>query len=733
MNENLTFSVERAQPDLTDCDREPVAFPGAIQACGTILVSDTAIQSKIVCCGANLNEYLGASPEQVLGKNLTDVLPLSLPPAWSRAETENVSRIHLQHEDLDVSIHKHRSLLITELRRGDSKGKGERSHLHLSLGHLAQELEVEELCQAICQSVQELAGIHRVMVYRFLPDWTGEVVAESCSDGRLYQGLRFPATDIPQPAREVYLRNWLRVIFDTRGTDVGLVGIDGFDPNALDLTQSLLRSTSPIHLEYLNNMGVRSSLSGSLRVKGKLWGLVACHHDEPIQLSPEKVSALESCLEIASLRLSERLDAKTKSYRTGISKQLKRLDIAMAGSNLFRLDRQFELIADLLENHCFVMRYQGKWLCSQAKDENGLIDAICSAESELPPGDKLFYSDSFEPTAEQGLPGLMLLRPQFGHNLILAWLRSPDAYTIRWAGDPRKNTLKSVGQTRLQPRASFQEYVENVKDRSRPWTDLDVWTISQLLDALTDMAARHSRELEVKNEALNLSNRELESFAFMASHDLREPIRGIHSYAEFLLEDYGEVLGEDGRGFTNGVLRLSERMEALLQSLLYYAKLGSEPIRLEVLSLSELIADTIELFPAVSSDQFEVMADLPQVLGHRPFLNEIFTNLVSNAIKYTDPSDRRIEFLFEPATLSTEKLAVAVKDNGIGVATEDHQRIFNLFRRLHPPEEYGGGSGAGLTIARKLVERQGGKMWIESSLGEGAEFWFTLPNVAPTG
>ncbi|HXE80547.1 MAG TPA: ATP-binding protein [Vicinamibacterales bacterium] len=240
---------------------------------------------------------------------------------------------------------------------------------------------------------------------------------------------------------------------------------------------------------------------------------------------------------------------------------------------------------------------------------------------------------------------------------------------------------------------------------------------------------RAEQELARRNEELEQTNRELDDFAYIASHDLKEPLRGIHNYSQFLLEDYANRLDEEGREKLGTLVRLSRRMEALIDSLLHYSRLGRGDLALTDVDVNELLAEVLELHAVTLREKdidVRVPRPLPTVRADRDRLGEVLANLITNAVKYNDKSERWIEIgTVEPA--EDDSVTFYVRDNGIGIQERHLDAVFRIFKRLHSRDEFGGGTGAGLTIVRKIVDRHQGRVWIESSPGVGTTVFFSLP------
>jgi two-component system, chemotaxis family, sensor kinase Cph1 len=323
------------------------------------------------------------------------------------------------------------------------------------------------------------------------------------------------------------------------------------------------------------------------------------------------------------------------------------------------------------------------------------------------------------------------------------WFRPEAVQTVNWGGNPNKPVeVLGNGEVRLSPRKSFAAWQETVRGQSLPWKPCEIEAVLELRSAIVGIVLRKADELAKINVELERSNSELDSFAYIASHDLKEPLRGIHNYSSFLIEDYADVLNEDGVSKLQTLVRLTQRMEDLINSLLHFSRLGRVELDLKRTDLNELVhtvLDVLSISLEHTNVEIRIPKSLPVVMCDRVQMSEVFTNLISNAIKYNDRDQKWVEIGFLDAVESSRKRLVDddetpemimtfyVKDNGIGIPEHHLDTIFRIFKRLHSPTKYGGGTGAGLTIAKKIVERHGGTIWVESSQGQGSTFYFTLP------
>ncbi len=249
---------------------------------------------------------------------------------------------------------------------------------------------------------------------------------------------------------------------------------------------------------------------------------------------------------------------------------------------------------------------------------------------------------------------------------------------------------------------------------------------------------RTTEALKKRNEDLARSNRELDDFAYIASHDLKEPLRGISNYAAFLAEDYADSIDDDGREMMLTLTKLAQRLETLIDSLRHYSRMGRSRISRKKTDLTEVVDKAVAAVQTSLEDhQFDVRIPqpLPTVRGDAASLREAFRHLIQNAVIYNNSDDKWVEIGFSAAEHAAPDgsrgrrrpgQVFYVRDNGIGMRERHLGTIFRIFRRLHARDRYGGGPGAGLTFVKKIVERHGGKIWVESNVGEGSTFYFTL-------
>lgn len=261
----------------------------------------------------------------------------------------------------------------------------------------------------------------------------------------------------------------------------------------------------------------------------------------------------------------------------------------------------------------------------------------------------------------------------------------------------------AVSEIDLHNRRAFAGIVRDITERK----------------AAAEALAQRTRELEE-------SNRELEDFTYVVSHDLKEPLRGIEGFSSFLTEDYSRVIGEEGRRYLANIRESTVRMKALIEDLLELSRIGrikEEHTRIDVAQMIEEVRRDLEFSIREKGVDFRVQPDLPAITGEAIHLKEVFKNLISNAVKFSRPTAGVVEIGCEPAEGAFQFF---VRDDGIGIDSQYHERIFQIFQRLNRREDYEG-TGAGLAICKKVITSHGGRIWVESALGQGSTFRFTVP------
>ncbi|MEM8676448.1 MAG: ATP-binding protein [Cyanobacteria bacterium P01_G01_bin.67] len=761
-----TTDINLQNSDLTNCDREPIHVPNLIQPHG-VLIAIAADTYQILQVSLNTESMLGIKPQELLEQPLAKLLGKQQVAAIKRCLEEDFEQVNPIPIELasgesvksfDGIAHRNGEIIILELEPSIPTQKANFEHFYRlvksPISRIQKTSTLDELCQATAQEIKGISGFDRVMVYRFDQEGSGTVIAEaSAAELESFLGLRYPATDIPKQAKYLYTLNYLRLIPDAAYEPVGIT--PQYNPltnQPLDMRMSVLRSVSPLHTEYLGNMGVTASMSISLIKNQQLWGLIACHHNTPKQVSYEIRTICEFIGQIVSFELAAKEDTQDSEYRIKLkSIQSQFVEIISQREDLqTALTENHQLLLDLVSADGVALCFGEKIiLIGNTPKQKAIVMMLPWLECQFHQ-DVLYETNCLgqqdhdlvvNQTTASGILALQISRIQ---KTFIIWFRREVVQTVDWGGNPNKAVeIKTDGTMRMSPRKSFAKWQETVREKSLPWKACEIEAALELRSSIVGIVLRKADELAQVNKELSRSNVELDAFAYIASHDLKEPLRGIYNYSSFLIEDYGAILGDDGAEKLNTLMRLTHRMEDLINSLLHYSRLGRAELQQKPTDLNDLVAGVLDVIKASARDsqvEFKIPRFLPKINCDRTQINELFTNLISNGIKYNQKEQKILEIgyldpddpvLVEYALAHSDQKELStvfyVRDNGIGIRERHLESIFRIFKRLHGQKKYGGGTGAGLTIAKKIVERHGGEIWVKSIYNKGSTFYFTLP------
>ncbi len=765
--EGKVYSIKQHGLTIANCDREPVQTPGCVQAYGALLVV-RARDLTISQVSENCADHLGLVPADLLEKRIGEVttpeIEAAIAAEMQRGKLEGsprwVASLRRTTEApvYDVIVHTSGDLVIVEFVpevKPESQRIDYYEMVKSAVGRLQTAPNISQFSEILSEEVRTITGLDRAMIYRFHRDHHGEVFAESRRpDLPSWKGLHYPAEDIPQPARAIFQRIWIRPVPDISGELAELTPLASPDTGqALPMTFCVLRGASVMYTEYLKNMHVTAALTMSLRDGEKLWGMIACHHySGPYYLGTQARAACELLAQIASLLIRKIEDREHLLQRLeidGVHQQLL-ARAALEGDITALVHGGPSLLAGIPAGGV-ALRAQGRWWRAGATPEDEELEALAEwlagQESFCSPLQPHVITDALARDYSGGAAiaaqasGVLAIPIGDPRTSLLIWFRPETIQTVHWAGNPHdKPMITGPHGPRLTPRASFELFVESVKQRSLPWESAHLAAALQLRQYIRDIVVNRADQLALLNAQLTQSNEELEAFAHIASHDLKEPLRGIYKYGSQLLEEC-TAENEGQRRRLENIVRLTERMNSLLDSLLHYSRLGRNELRLEVVNLNDVLEEAKDLIAARALEKpgFSIVTPRP-LPEHRcdPIrLREIFTNLLSNALKYSDKPEGCIAVGYWEPDDSDRPPAMPedargervffVRDEGIGISERHFEHVFELFRRLHDRTAFGGGTGVGLAIVKRAVERHAGQVWLASKVGSGTTVYFTLP------
>ncbi|MFV3331109.1 ATP-binding protein [Pseudomonas sp. NY15437] len=730
------------------CAQEPIQVPGSIQPQGFLLVLDEA-DLRILQASENAQRWLGMPAGELLGRDLGALIgdDFDLRAHLEQLPEGEIFPFHIGDvrlrlgpsagERTTLLVHRYDQVLIAEFEPRRKRAPGDP---HVDFYPLVRAFvsslhtvgNIEELLQRSVREIKRITGFGRVKAYRFDADGNGLVIAEEADPGYpQYLGLCFPASDIPRQARELYRTNRIRVIEDANYQPSPLVPAD--NPRTgrpLDMSFAALRSVSPVHLQYMRNMGTLASMSLSIVVDGRLWGLISCHHREPRPVGFQTRTACELLSSVLSLQIESRESHASTRQLLELRQRIVQMLSAMADHDSIS-DGLLELPDVLLD---FAQASGAAIISAErcdlvgatppAAQVNALVHWLARRGDEV-----VFHSDNLQrdiaelPELAEHAAGVLAVAISQIHSHYIVWFRPEQARTVDWAGRPEKELDV---QGKLHPRHSFERWREEVRGYCAPWQPLIVDAVVELRTSVLGIVLRKAEELAQLAGELRRSNKELEAFSYSVSHDLRAPLRHIAGYAELLTEIESQTLSERGRRFLQHIEDAASFAGTLVDNLLSFSQMGRSALRLSEVDLNALVETIrVELQPDYAGrDIVWTVATLPKLLGDPAFINLALRNLIANAIKYTRGRDpARIEIGARQTASETE---IFIRDNGVGFDMAYAGKLFGVFQRLHRMEEFEG-TGIGLASVRRIIERHDGRVWAEGRIDHGATFHFALP------
>ena len=633
---------------LSNCSKEPIHIPGALQSFGALIGCDRALNT-ITHVSENILLFLRAQGDNhpadnhpadhhlangqfrdLLGQDVSAVLPAELLHDLCNAcglpstlsARERVGTYEVNGQPLEVSVYCHSTSVVIEFERLPAVRSRASAFALKVQSMLEHHADAKEMLSMAVQDLRARTGFDRVMAYQFGHDGSGEVVAEA-RDGIMepFLGLRYPASDIPDQAKALALKTTLRVIDNVSMPEVPIVALDKFAP-ALDLSLAITRRPSPIHIEYLTNMGVMATMTLAIVVEGKLWGLFALHHRQPRLLRPDFRSMVELFSQLFSLRFQQVLAEEQFRDRKRTASSLNRIVTSQLPDTDWKLTIADALpqLAKLLTACGVAMVHEGNVLSSCGSVPPA--DSICTltAHSEAPLKIDIVTLESLEELdlasvdAWNELAGALLIALNAEQPLYLVFFRREVATEVKWGGNPEKKDVHygSFGP-RLVPRASFTAYKETVIGRCIPWDRHDVAIALEIRSELCRLSENQMQLFQQRQQSLLIS-------------ELNHRVRNILA----LIRSIARQTGESATSITAYTQALEQRISALATAHDFVS--GHE---LEWPAVQRLL--TIELQPYLADTVPRVTLAGPDVGFKASFVPSfvlVLHELASNAAKY---------------------------------------------------------------------------------------------------
>ncbi|MBZ9631278.1 GAF domain-containing protein [Salegentibacter sp. LM13S] len=726
--------------DLENCSREPIHIIGKTQAHGVLIACDPQ-NFKITQLGENVTDFFGVSPEELLGNDLSYLLGENQIKEFGELlgskETSVSQDLRINDTNFLMLAHSSGPNLILDFEPYYEVNNPFYFQKQLTriLNKFQAANSVNELCEAATVLIKKMFGYNRVMIYKFDEEWNGEVIAENKEEEMdSFLGLHYPATDIPAQARALFLKHRVRIITDVNYTEVPIIPeLSPLTGEPLDISRSGLRAVSPIHIEYLKNMGVGATLTAAIIVKGELWGLIACHHKTAKYLDYYQ---RESCRFLAQMFSTE----LSLQVNTALISQVKHSE-SIRQQLVMQLNKESDVITSLSEGNVNFTQLiscgggaifmKDRWRVIGITPEEEQLESLLNFIKEQPKS--LFLTrnlSSIFPEAKaykETASGVICLK--ISENTYIFWFKPEEIQEVNWGGNPQNKAFYNEKEQRLSPRQSFEKWSEKLTGVSEAWKETDKDVLRALRENVSyAIMAQQQKEIEDLNTQLVETYKELELFSYGLTHDLKEPVGGMKGILTIFDEDHREELSEEGKNLLEMSWELNEKMNDLIDNTLKYSRVNNiydlEVSSLDTLKLIEEVLKFVNANENYPKTTLNIQSQLPRMKGDRRLLFQLWANLLNNAFKYSaEKENPQIEV---GTTIKNDREVFFIKDNGIGIHPDFWARIFEIFKRAA-----GGnfkGSGIGLALVKKVLEKHNGDIWVESEPDQGSEFYFYLGN-----
>lgn len=728
---------QRSQAEPVDsalCEREPIHVPGAVHPGAVLLATDASAEDdlRIAACSANAADALGLPPEQLLGRPLSDVLPAVLLDRLAAARRgDGLDPAHPLRAVVALGapprrhlavMHAHGGRILIELEllpaRAEDFGAADPIAVQAGLARLRAAASLPALARAAAGEVRAITGFERVLVYRFDPDWNGEAIAESrvAAWDHSLLGLRFPASDIPAQARALYARAPSRFVIDRDAVPAPLLAAPGARNEPLDLTFTAARSLSPVHLEYQRNLGVNGSMSASILVEGRLWGLVIGHHRKPHYLPPETRAAATTLTDGLALRLHEiETQALWREQQEHLDVQVRLLE-QMAGAD----DVQAALgggegavgLTDLFGATGAAIADGGAVTLFGLTPDEAEVAELVSWLRGQDEGARSVHTDRlsqhFPPAAAYRATASGLLAAFVdGRRYALLWFRPEVAGTVTWGGDPRKSVVADPASRILLPRRSFERWVEERSGFAEPWADWQVSIAERLAGGIRGVLLRQSRrvaELSAKQDQLvaALADKErLLAQKDVLTREIDHRVKNSLQIVAAFLQMQGRTVADPAarQAFDDTYARVMS--VARVHNSLYQSESIEE---VDLGQTIQALCDDLAAMAGANRDlAFSAEPGLMVPYRTAVGLSLIATELVTNALKYA----------YAPGESGRVDVRLRQHEKGGGVCLTVSDRGRGL------PEEWGRQPrrGLGMRLIQAMLDQIGGRMIVASESG----------------
>ncbi len=728
--------------NFVECHEEPIHVPGYIQSFGYLIGID-ATSHTITFFSENVTDIFKTDNSDIFfGKKITDFPDLfqsimlsdlfeSLEFLTKRENETYFDKIFINEKEFHFSIFRSKNQIFLEFEEVLDNPNKRITNKYDNFYIIDND---QEIWDQLLNTLFNIINYDRVMVYKFIEDGSGKVVAEKTNDNlESYLGLHYPESDIPRQARELYKKKRKRIFSNVYSEPVKVISKT---LETIDLTYSSSRAMSPIHGQYIKNSGASSSFSVSIIIDDQLWGLVTCQNSEPKHIDLEDRVQAGIFTVLASNAFSSFRSKKELEYRLDLS-----VKVANLKSEFLKYSTLFE---SLVENKSEIRNLpvaDGLAVISehfvvtdgstpQRHIVQKIVDWAYRNTEEM-----IFISRSFlkdfgaELDLDETAGGVIIYFVERSKKELLIWFRKEFDEHINWAGNPEKKIgiFSQNGEEKkiFSPRTSFETFKEDIKGNSTRWGTRSEIAVKAIRDVILETSHKQYVTIKSLNEQLKKVNEELDSFSYTISHDLGTPLTVMKLNAQMLLKSLSET-SDKNKHKISSIIDEIDSMAEMMHDVLQLSRAKHSEIELENIETQQTIEKIIDnaklTFNCPESNV--VIKDCPGVLADKTLLHQVFLNIINNAVKYSSKQTHP-EVIIE-GTEEGAHVIYRVTDNGIGIPESEKHRMFKIFSRMDNARQFKG-NGIGLSIVHRIMIRIGGNVAYESNKN-GTCFILTFQN-----
>lgn len=726
--------------NFVECHEEPIHIPGYIQSFGYLIGIDSVSHSITFFSRNIMDLFKIENFDELFDKRLTD-FPESFPDIiksdiytslekFTRRENEAYfDKIFIGKKEYHFSVFRSEGYIFLEfeevLINPDKRISNKYDNFYV--------IETEqELWNHLLEALSKVVNYDRIMVYKFMMDGSGKVIAEKKNEGmESFFGLHYPESDIPKQARELYLKKRKRIFSNVHHETVPIISKTGKD---IDLSFTASRGMSPVHRQYLINSGISSSFSVSIIIDNHLWGLVTCQNVEPKHVDLEDRVQAGIFTALAANAYSSFKSKNELNYRLELNDKLSQLK-----TNFLKHNNLFD---SLIESKTEIRNFPEAEGLAVVYDENIVTDGAVPASDVINrivdwglknTTDRIYVNRSFlknhgeELNLPESAAGIIIYFIEREKNEMLIWFRKEFDEHIDWAGNPEKKigifTQNGEDKKMVSPRTSFRIFTENIKGHSKRWNSRNVSAVQAIRDLILETSHKNYNAIKRLNDELKKVNEELDSFSYTISHDLGTPLTVMKLNAQMLLGNLTDN-SEKSKTKIKTIIEEIDNMAEMMHDVLQLSRAKHSEIQLESLKTGitiHKISENAKITYGSPKSEI-VIKECPDVLADKTLLHQVFLNIINNAVKYSSHKDQpKVEI---EGSEDGQTIIYRISDNGIGIPHEEKHKMFKIFNRMDNAKKFKG-NGVGLSIVHRIMKRIGGDVDYESNK-DGTSFILTF-------